>query len=209
MNIKFLSLLTLLLVFISAISKADGLLHEKLKQSRKNGYKTGFANEYRSGFDNQVMLNQVRSAFLESKFDSVTKNDWDMLSIYSKVNEYQGKRLRYSCYVKTENVQEKALLWFRIDSNVQRLRNNRTTTLNFNPATLAFDNMTNRPIIGTTDWTKHSIALDVAEEAYFMHFGLILNGRGKVWINDCKVEIVGKDIPVTDMYPEMIADKNK
>jgi hypothetical protein len=99
-NIKFLSLLTILLVFVSAISNADELLHERLQHFP--------SHEFKSGFDNEVMFNQVRSVFLQSKSNSLKPDDWDYLVLTLKIRKYRGKRLRFSAYVKTENVQEKA-----------------------------------------------------------------------------------------------------
>ena len=83
-----------------------------------------------------------------------------------------------SGYLKTENVADGyAGLWMRIDPSV------------------AFDNMNNRGITGTTGWTKYEITLDMnAEKTKQIVIGGLLVGKGKIWIDDLKVSIDGKDI---------------
>jgi len=62
---------------------------------------------------------------------------------------------------------------------------------------LAFDNMQERAIKGDTDWTKYEIVLDVPDHAAEIAFGLLLSGKGQVWMDDLKFEVVGKDVPTT------------
>jgi hypothetical protein len=64
---------------------------------------------------------------------------------------------------------------------------------------LAFDNMQNRPIKGTTDWKQYESILDVPEEAANIAFGVLLSGAGKAWLNDVKFEIVGSQVPTTGL----------
>jgi hypothetical protein len=63
---------------------------------------------------------------------------------------------------------------------------------------LAFDNMCRRFIMGTTDWTQHHIVLDVPGESTNIAFGVILGGKGNVWLDDVSFEIVSRDVAVTD-----------
>lgn len=65
---------------------------------------------------------------------------------------------------------------------------------------LAFDNMQNRAIKGTTDWKRYEIVLDVANNATAIAFGLLLGGTGQAWMDDLAFEVVGKDVPATEMY---------
>ncbi len=104
-NIKFLSLLTNLLLLVSAISNADELLHERLYRSF--GTKLDHKSYYKTGFDNEVMFNQVRSVFIESKSNSLKPDDWDYLGLTSKIRKYRGKRLRFSAYVKLRMCKKK------------------------------------------------------------------------------------------------------
>ena len=45
---------------------------------------------------------------------------------------------------------------------------------------------------------EYEIVLDVPEQADQISFGLLLTGKGQVWMDDLKFEVVGKDVPTTD-----------
>jgi hypothetical protein len=88
---------------------------------------------------------------------------------------HRGARVRLSAYVKTEDVKRWAGLWLRVDGV-------RTS--------LAFDNMQDRPITGTTDWTRYALDLDVPSAATSIALGVLLVGEGRVWIDDVVFEDV-------------------
>jgi erythromycin esterase len=95
----------------------------------------------------------------------------------------KGKRVRLSAQVKTKGTDPGAGLWMRIDTP---------------DGTAGFDNMSDRMIKGDTDWATHEVVLDVHEKATGIAFGMILfGGEGTVWIDDIKLEAVGKDVKVT------------
>jgi erythromycin esterase len=101
---------------------------------------------------------------------------------------FAGKRVRLSAQVKTRDVSTGTGLWLRIDSP---------------DGTVGFDNMFDRRLKGDTAWTKAEVVLDVDEKATGLTFGLILfNGSGTVWVDDMKLEVVGKDVKVTAEDPE-------
>lgn len=97
---------------------------------------------------------------------------------------YAGKEITLSGYIKTENVsQDFAGLWMRIDPDV------------------AFDNMQSRGIKGTTDWTKYEVTLQMQpEKTNQIVLGAILSGEGKMWVDDLKITIDGKDISKALVY---------
>jgi erythromycin esterase len=90
------------------------------------------------------------------------------------VDAAKGRRLRLIGFVKTDGITEGwAGLWMRVDG----------------PAgVLAFDNMQQRGITGTTEWTRYEIDLDVAEEATNINFGALLVGNGTAWIDTISFE---------------------
>ena len=67
-----------------------------------------------------------------------------------RADDYRGKRLRLSGYVKASNIADRAYLFVMIDGEQSRL---------------AFDDMQDRPIKGTSDWKIYDIVLDVPENA--------------------------------------------
>ncbi len=69
-------------------------------------------------------------------------------------------------------------------------------------AALAFDNMKDRPIKGTTEWRKYEVVLDVPEEAEDIFFGFLLHGTGRAWVDDITFDVVGRDVATTDLRLE-------
>jgi hypothetical protein len=107
-------------------------------------------------------------------------------------SEYLGKRVRLSASVKAEGIASWAGLWMRVDG---------APAPGAQPRVLAFDNMQNRPIKGTSGWTPYSIVLDVPSEARAVAFGILLSGPGGAWMDDLRLEAVGTDVPLTGMVP--------
>ena len=101
-----------------------------------------------------------------------------------KADDYRGKRVRMSGYVKSKEASDWAGLWMRVDGAKKE-------------ETLAFDNMQDRAIKGTTDWKKYEIVLDVPENSEMVALGLLLSGKGQVWMDDLQFGVVGKDVPTT------------
>lgn len=116
------------------------------------------------------------------------------LSQIIRAEDYRGKRLRFSAYVKTRDVSGRGVgLWMRVDGN---------------GGTMAFDNMQSRPLLGSADWTRLSVVLDVPVEAEGVLFGLILASGGEAWMDDASLEVVGPDVASTNtMGPTADASK--
>jgi hypothetical protein len=97
--------------------------------------------------------------------------------------EYRGKRLRMSGSVKAQVVEQWAGLWMRLDGDGGKV--------------LSFDNMQNRQIQGTRDWKQYEVVLDVPAESIGIYFGILLVGKGQVWLSNVQFEVVGTDVPTT------------
>lgn len=109
----------------------------------------------------------------------------------SNVGEFAGKRIRMKGWMKAQDVTGWAGFWLRIDYYYQG-----------GNSILGFDNMKDggiedRSVKGTTDWKEYEIVLDVPEIATDLAFGALLSGKGKIWFDDIRMEVVGKDVPVT------------
>lgn len=92
-----------------------------------------------------------------------------------------GKRVRLSGYIKTSQVtQGFAGLWLRIDGP---------------SGVLAFDNMAERGVTGTTDWQRFDIELPVAAEAKRVVFGALFPANGTGWFDSLKLEVDGAPYP--------------
>jgi hypothetical protein len=103
-----------------------------------------------------------------------------------KPDKYLNKRVRMTGFVKTENVTTWAGLWLRVDQSGSQ-------------QPLSFDNMSNRPIKGTTDWTKYEIILDVPSNASLIAYGALLGGTGQIWFDSITIEVVGDTVPITGL----------
>ena len=106
-------------------------------------------------------------------------------------DEYLGKRIRFSGFVKARRVEYWAGLWMRVDGE---------TIPHGCGGSLAFDNMQDRPITGSSDWTRYDVVLDVAKEAKNIAFGMLLRGEGTVWLSGVTFEVVGMGVPTTGTW---------
>lgn len=93
-------------------------------------------------------------------------------------NNYAGKKITFSGYIKTENVTDGyAGLWMRIDPDI------------------AFDNMSKRGIKASTDWKQYEITLNMNPlKTENIIIGCLLVGKGKIWIDNLCVKIDGNNI---------------
>ena len=142
--------------------------------------------EYEMGLDTNVRHDGKASASVKATASEL--HGFGTLMQTAVPGDYRGKRVRFSGYVKSENVKSGwAGLWFRIDGAKQG-------------EVLGFDNMEPRAIKGTTDWTRYEIVLDVPDAATALAFGVLLTGNGQVWMDDLKFDIVPPTVPVTGTF---------
>ena len=137
--------------------------------------------KYDMGTDTEVYKEGKSAAFISSNVDQT--NGFGTLMQTCAVTEYLGKRIRLTGYLKSENVEGWAGIWVRVDSK--------------EGGTSAFDNMKDRAIKGTTEWTKCEIVLDVSKNSESLNFGALLRGEGKIWFDGLKIEVVKKSVPLT------------
>ncbi len=63
---------------------------------------------------------------------------------------------------------------------------------------LEFDNMCNRTLMGTNDWTLQEIVLNIPNDSKNIGFGVIHSGGGALWVDDVSFEVVDSSVPVTE-----------
>jgi hypothetical protein len=148
----------------------------------KNGDKVA---AYVVGVDRKETHNGLPSAYVRSIEPSID-GFGGMMQMCSAEN-FLGQRLRYSAWMKTEDVTERgAHLWFRVDGKER-------------DEMLQFDNMDNRRVTGSTDWHLYSIVLDVPANAGALAYGFFVSGTGKAWVSGAKIERAAPDEPVTNL----------
>lgn len=101
--------------------------------------------------------------------------------------DFQGKRVRFTAYLKTENIAQWAGVWLRGDRK--------------DGAVVAFDNMESRGQSGTSDWKQYAVVLDIPRDAAELAYGVVLVGPGRVWIDEAAVEAVDDSVAVTAPPP--------
>jgi hypothetical protein len=149
-----------------------------------NWFKSGHdPAAFAAGTDRQIKHGGAQSAIVQSKTHNAFK--WTTLMQTASAQGFAGKRVRLRGYVKADKVVGWSGLWLRADGEGEDRRN------------LAFDNMMDRPILGTKDWKPYDVVLDIPKEATGLAYGLILSGMGTAWIDDVTIEAVGADVPVT------------
>jgi hypothetical protein len=140
--------------------------------------------EYRIGLDRSVSHGGSSSGHVTARTN--TPDGYGTLMQSIRADNFRGKRVRFSAFVKSRSITGGAGLWMRVDGN---------------GGIMAFDNMMNRSLSGTTDWTRVSVVLDVPTDADGLSLGLLLNGGGEAWVDDASLDVVGPDVPTTNMMP--------
>ncbi|MFT3739184.1 MAG: hypothetical protein QM786_10540 [Breznakibacter sp.] len=173
---KKVSIIFLTIIFVGA---GLFLINNKSNAQKIDGwFKAGNKpDSYTIGLDKSIYKSGGNSAFVESTEKKI--DGFGTLMQTCNAQEYLGKRIKMTAYVKSENVSDWAGMWLRVDSKLTK-------------KSLSFDNMQNRPIKGNNNWTKCEIILDVPEESGTLSFGILISGTGKVWFDDISFEVVDK-----------------
>lgn len=166
----------------------NNLNFDKVENGKPVNWESFGSSDYLVSLDSTVVQSGKYSGVIEYHGDNP---EYKAVS-YSIPEIYQGKKIKLTGYLKTENVTGSAGLWMRIDPSV------------------AFDNMQNRAVKGTTDWTKYEITLDLqSSKAKTIVVGGLLIGKGKIWIDNLQISIDKKalaDVPEKALLP---AEKDK
>lgn len=142
-------------------------------------------SEYDAEVDKSDAHSGTRCAHMYSNETLSGDSAWGTLMQQMSPVEFLEQRVRMSLWVKTNKVAGWVAPWMRVDGQKRG-------------ETLSFDNMCTRQVKGTTGWTKYDIVLDIPKQSNNIAFGVMLGGKGDVWIDDFSFEKVGTDVSVTD-----------
>jgi RNA polymerase sigma factor (sigma-70 family) len=145
------------------------------------------SGKYTLAADPTMKRSATPAMLLSSTTAQPMDNDW----VYRMLDAqpYLGKRIRFSAFVKGENmrtygglamiVMAKDGKWSSLDSPMLQL--------------------VGRPkfINGTTDWKKEEVVEDVPADSTQILLSFAMNGPGKIWFDSPKIEIVDKSVPTT------------
>ena len=102
-----------------------------------------------------------------------------------RADDYRGKRVRLSAWVRPRNVSSTASsgIWMRVDGP---------------GVTLALDEMRLRPVAGFGDWRQVSVVLDVAERAIGISFGALFQATNTLLVDDMQLDVVSTMVASTN-----------
>jgi hypothetical protein len=91
--------------------------------------------------------------------------------------QYADSQIEFSGYIKSSNVSRMgyAGLWFRVDGPRGEV--------------LAFDNMHDRGVTGTSSWRRYEINLPVSVDAVRLCYGVLVVDEGTAWFDKLGLEI--------------------
>ncbi|MDX8348259.1 glyoxalase superfamily protein [Cognatiyoonia sp. IB215446] len=164
---------------------AGGRNSAKLLSLPQDWFLAGSApHDYHAGRDPD-RADQVATIYAKKDGRQITGFATLMQSFDAKA--YQGKRVRLVGDLSCADTDGLATMWMRVDSAER--------------GGIRFDNMLNRqengPLIGTQDWTRRAIVLDVPVDAEKIAFGFMLEGRGQCWCRGFEIDVVDGGVAVT------------
>ncbi|MGE0636986.1 MAG: hypothetical protein AB7P01_11140 [Bacteroidia bacterium] len=188
-----LSAIGTLLAFAFAISSCNSAADKTNKTDLEEKPVTHQGGWFKAGSDPQYYtMGIVTGAGRDGKNTGGIKSNENKINGFGTymqtclADNYKGKRIKMTGYVKTENVSDWAGLWLRVDVDT---------------AFVAFDNMHDgkkkRSITGTTEWTMYEIVLDVPANSTTINFGALLVGTGEIWFDDISFTEVDNSVETT------------
>lgn len=98
---------------------------------------------------------------------------------------FRGRRVRFRAAVRMEgaDAMARAQLWFRVDRVGQQMG--------------FFNNMDDRPIT-SKEWQYYEIGGDIDDDAVVVNIGMMLNGKGKAWLDDVSLTDLGKLVTLAE-----------
>jgi serine/threonine protein kinase len=159
------------------------------------GWFAGGSAGYAIGVDQVIFHSGKASAFINSLDRPLYQSGFGSLNQAIAAGAYSGKRVRLAAFLKLQDVKDHATLWLRADSDAS------------SGNTLAIANSSERPA-GTSDWRSYDLVMDVPSESRLIVFGAVLNGQGKIWVDDFVLEVVDNSVAVTRSEPPRLEPVN-
>ena len=187
MNPKFFLPLIIALIACQCTKEPDAKFNLDFEKI-ENGFPSGWeiseealaSSNFTVSIDSIEVWKGKYSVVIESKGEFPTLAEL----FFTFPENYNGKQITLSGYIKTENV---------TDGYAGLL-------MSFSPA-IAFDDMSERGITGTTGWKKYEITLNMSpSETEKIIVGGYLSGKGKIWLDNLKVTVDGVGIELLTPY---------
>ena len=164
-----------------ATPNLDGNQNLNFEETNANGFPTGWGGGGK-GYE-LTSSPDARTGESCGQIQSIAEEQNPVFGTFTNgirgasLEDYHGKRVRLSGYLRSDmEAKAWAGMWMRVDVESK---------------SVAFDNMNSRPVKGKTDWTEYSVVLDVPETTTNINYGFLISGRGTLWGDDLKIEVVG------------------
>lgn len=139
---------------------------------------------YKMGIDREIFHKGKASGFIKSVTVQSDEEFATMMQQF-KAEKYLETRIKLSGFLKSKDVDGFCGFWLRVDNTLGDV--------------VQFDNMSDRPITGDTEWNHYNIVLDVPKNSSSISFGVLLSGKGLVWIDGLQFEEVDNNTPTTNL----------
>ena len=154
-------------------------------ETEKDTFTSGIDKEvYRSKPDSLTIRNDSKSKSAENSRSGITQT--------IKIDKYLGKRIKYSAYIKTKNLEQ----WAYIYASSGKI--------------YPFEGIKGDKTKGVSqDWTLVSLVFDIPKKHNKDTISLCFSlwEGGQMWIDDIKWEIVDESVPVTYKVPAPTLDE--
>lgn len=130
--------------------------------------------DFRTGFESTGADTDAEYVYLKSVVPR--PKNWAFISKTAQPDHYKGKKIKLSALIKTQLPDGASVqLWIRVAGDWKE-----------RPEHL--DNMFDRRIKGSSEWTKYSVEVDMPPATEYIFYGVLLNGTGIVWLNEVLLE---------------------
>jgi hypothetical protein len=137
---------------------------------------------YVRGIDPQVTM-QGKPALTIAATGQNAGVDFGSYIQYLDTFGWDGKRVRFSGYIRAQQLDTWAGVWMSADQDV-------VTSFDVVPIGVGV-----RQVL--SDWTPISVVIDVPANARWLSMGFALVGNGRAWLSGVKFEEVAADVPVS------------
>lgn len=143
---------------------------------------------YQVGLDREIR--HGGQASLRIRFVGPTPSEYGTVVSQSFLaDDFRGQRVRLVGHTRTADADGMGRLWIRVDGS---------------HLGTPFDNMSDRAVTGTTEWTRHELVVDVPSDASVVHLGAIFSGGGTLWIDDLEFGRSDASTAVTGVMREVV-----
>lgn len=168
---------------------------EMIKEEKIKGWlvTATVIDKYEARLDSEIYATGSCSVTIRSTENDYNQDEYQVIMQSFSAKKYLNQRVRLTGLIKSEQIAGMGCLWLRFDDSVGQV--------------LKIDNMTNRPVTGTTDWHQCSCVMDVPHNTGSINIGVLLQGKGQLWLDSCQFQIVEDNVDTTDFCLAEIKEK--